>query len=260
MSLQIRRGLEANRTFVADEGEPLWVTDTDRLFIGDGVTSGGKAVKALAVGTASGDLSGSFPGPTVAKLQGNTVQSGTPADGDSLIYETANTRWARKPAGIAGVTVQSGTPSDNESLVYDSSAGQWAHKHPVLSSAQSFIGADVTLTTASTDYDIASVSLVAGTWSIHAAATMSNAAGGSALLTIEIYNDTGAATLASASQSCAAQTLTVCNTSCSSVVTLNATSTIKLRARSSAASKTIAYQAYPTTKINATGISAVRLA
>jgi hypothetical protein len=171
MSLQIRRGLDANRTFIANEGEPLWVTDTDRLFIGDGTTTGGKAVKALPVGTASGDLSGSFPSPTVAKLQGNTVQSGTPADGDSLIYETANTRWARKPAGIAGVSVESGTPSDGESLVYETSAGRWAHKPPVLTTLSTYLAADVGFPSVNTWYDVTSLSLTAGTWLLTANTT-----------------------------------------------------------------------------------------
>lgn len=96
MALQIRRGLEANRTFIADEGEPLWVTDTDRLYVGDGTTSGGKAVKALPVGSAGGDLQGTYPNPTVQRLHGNNVQSGSPSDGDVLQWETAQSRWSRK--------------------------------------------------------------------------------------------------------------------------------------------------------------------
>jgi hypothetical protein len=42
MALQIRRGLEADRLSITpDVGEPIFTTDTRRIFIGDGVTAGG---------------------------------------------------------------------------------------------------------------------------------------------------------------------------------------------------------------------------
>lgn len=228
MPLQIRRGTEANRDFVAAEGEPLWTTDTGTLYVGDGTTIGGVLPKAAPSGSASGDLTGTFPAPTVHKIHGNNVQSGAPADGEVLQWETANTRWS--------------------------------HKYPALSSAQSFIGADVAMATANTDYDVTSISLAAGTWFIHAAATMYNNTSGASILTIEIYDATGAATLASASQQLPTQIPNSCNTSCACVVTLAATSTIKLRARANAATKTIVYQAFPSTKGNASGIMATRIA
>ena len=53
-------------------------------------------------GSASGDLSGTFPSPTVAKLQGRTVDSTAPTDGQVLSWDNANTKW--KP-----VTVISGS-------------------------------------------------------------------------------------------------------------------------------------------------------
>jgi hypothetical protein len=43
--IQVKRGLEANRaSFTPDVGEPLWVTDASKLYIGDGTTAGGKGV------------------------------------------------------------------------------------------------------------------------------------------------------------------------------------------------------------------------
>jgi len=42
MALRIRRGTDAERqTIVPLQGEPVYVTDTNKLFIGDGATQGG---------------------------------------------------------------------------------------------------------------------------------------------------------------------------------------------------------------------------
>jgi len=50
-------------------------------------------------GSASGDLSGTYPSPSVAKIQGNAVLSGTPTNGQVLTWVTANVRWeAQNPA------------------------------------------------------------------------------------------------------------------------------------------------------------------
>ena len=52
MSLQIRRGIESQRTGVVfDEGEISWTTDTNKLYVGDGSTAGGVNVIASAAGT-----------------------------------------------------------------------------------------------------------------------------------------------------------------------------------------------------------------
>ena len=47
MSLKIRRGTDAERlTIIPDLAEPLWITDTQQLFVGDGTTVGGISVNA----------------------------------------------------------------------------------------------------------------------------------------------------------------------------------------------------------------------
>lgn len=52
MSLQIRRGIESQRTGVVfDEGEISFTTDTKKLYVGDGTTAGGTNVIASAAGT-----------------------------------------------------------------------------------------------------------------------------------------------------------------------------------------------------------------
>lgn len=46
--IQLRRGTDSERqTVVFDNGEPVWTTDNQRLYIGDGVTSGGIAMGSL---------------------------------------------------------------------------------------------------------------------------------------------------------------------------------------------------------------------
>jgi len=45
MALRIRRGTDAERqTIVPAQGEPVYVTDTKKLFVGDGATQGGTLV------------------------------------------------------------------------------------------------------------------------------------------------------------------------------------------------------------------------
>lgn len=59
--IQFLRGLEANRSTVTpSSGEPLWTTDTNILYVGDGSTAGGIAVGGWVVsdGTTSTSISG----------------------------------------------------------------------------------------------------------------------------------------------------------------------------------------------------------
>ena len=52
MSLRIRRGTEAQRTGATfDLGEVAWTTDTNKLYVGDGVNLGGKNILASSAGT-----------------------------------------------------------------------------------------------------------------------------------------------------------------------------------------------------------------
>ena len=52
MSLRIRRGTEAQRPSATfDLGEIVWTTDTNKLYVGDGVNLGGKNILATSAGT-----------------------------------------------------------------------------------------------------------------------------------------------------------------------------------------------------------------
>jgi len=57
MALQFRRGLDSDRgTITPLAGEPVFVTDTNRLFIGDGTSAGGKDIVTEALGSVKGHI------------------------------------------------------------------------------------------------------------------------------------------------------------------------------------------------------------
>ena len=91
MALQLRRGSDTARSStVFAEGEPVWTTDTTKLYIGDGVTPGGIVVAGGSTNTfvnANVDTEISIGTGTYRMLLG---QSSTPYD--NQFYITGNTQ------------------------------------------------------------------------------------------------------------------------------------------------------------------------
>ena len=74
----------------------------------DDDTSGGGG--GSPTGSASGDLSGTYPSPTVAKLQGRGVSVTAPADGQVLRYNNGSSQWEPYNLGIGDLKTNAGTP------------------------------------------------------------------------------------------------------------------------------------------------------
>lgn len=135
-----------------------------------------------------------------------------------------------------------------------------------LTSQQSFIGADVALTNLDTTYDVTSLTLAAGTWSITGQANFKTNTGGATTYALVLKNDTASTDLTAAVVFSPAAALNN-GVYVSYVVTLGVPSVIKLQARSSTAgsANVVSYQVVagvssPMTYSNVSGITAVRIA
>ncbi len=91
-------------------GTFVWNTDEDTAYWSDGTawTVG----KAYPSGPASGDLSGTYPAPTVVQIQGIPFQSGTPSNGDAVLYNSATNRWEHAPILFSGGPPAGGASGD----------------------------------------------------------------------------------------------------------------------------------------------------
>jgi hypothetical protein len=140
-------------------------------------------------------------------------------------------------------------------LTISSAAPQFAG----LASESSVITVDVALTTANQVYDITSVSLTAGTWIVVAQCQFYAAASGATSYTARILNASSGAVLSSSSSTHPSQAGGVANANMGCIVTLTATTTLKLQGTASSNSRTVRYLSSPGNYDNATCIQAVRI-
>lgn len=124
MALRLRRGTEAERLSITPlEGELIYATDTQRLYIGDGTTLGGVAIlDPTRANFSINDLI------DVDTNDGSTI----PGDGELLAWDADNQRWRPVPVssnvnnlGDLGDVDLTLTPNDNDILRYNSVASKW---------------------------------------------------------------------------------------------------------------------------------------
>jgi hypothetical protein len=118
MALRLRRGTESERQNLVtplSEGELIYVTDTGKLFIGNGTATGG--VEVIGSGGGGG-------GATTLDALTDTDLTGF-TDGDVLTYIAASNKWepipvpGASPIELNDLTNVDITPSALDMLIYD---------------------------------------------------------------------------------------------------------------------------------------------
>ena len=115
MALRIRRGTEADRQLLTGQdpavGAPIFVTDTNKLYIGKSGTTGGQIIN-----------------PDQALNDLSNVNCPTPTNGQALVFNTAQNKWINGAVqtinsigDIADVDKTTAAPTVNQVLKWDGS-------------------------------------------------------------------------------------------------------------------------------------------
>ena len=87
MALRLRRGTEAERiTITPQAGELIYVLDTKKVYVGDGLTPGGNPIDTNVGALSIDDLT-----------DVNTSGAVSPADGEALVWDAGAGEWQPKP-------------------------------------------------------------------------------------------------------------------------------------------------------------------
>lgn len=136
-TIQLKRGVLANRTSITPaEGEPIYTTDSNQLYIGDGTTAGGVLIGPISYAEYDNGNSGAlktidwsngviqkltltascvltFTNPSLGRLQIKLIQDGT---GNRTVNFPVTCKWEGGAAPILSVTANA---IDIVSFFYD---------------------------------------------------------------------------------------------------------------------------------------------
>lgn len=152
MALQIRRGLSAELTsgFTPVQGEPVYATDTKKLYIGDGIST-------------SDTLTPVNPDITLSGLPDVTFIPATGGE-NTLVYNDLTNNFEQRYYGLAYLyDVYAPSPQNNSILIYDGTFGSPEYqkfKSEVLN--LSLIN-DITITSPA-DGEVLTYQASSGTW------------------------------------------------------------------------------------------------
>lgn len=81
----------------------IWYdTSTQTLRYNNGSTD--LPISSGAIGSANGDLNGTYPNPSVAKIQGYAVSNAAPANGQTLIWNATNSQWEAQAVATSNIS------------------------------------------------------------------------------------------------------------------------------------------------------------